>query len=125
MQYYDRITIADKTMLRELVKEAMDKGGDTQRYRMSDLMEEMELRWEYQNPGKDSLEQDIGARVQMELYRLVEAPEKPTPLLDQLTDLKMLRRRESNDPDTMKEFIKTYGPNAGLEAGAETDPAEA
>lgn len=47
------------------------------------------------------------------------------PLLDQLTDLKMIRQRDSDDPHTMKEFIKTYGPNAGLEAGAETDPAEA
>ena len=34
-------------------------------------------------------------------------------------------QRDSDDPHTMKEFIKTYGPNAGLEAGAETDPAEA
>ncbi len=47
------------------------------------------------------------------------------PLLDQLTDLKMIRQRDSDDPHTMKEFIKTYGPNAGLEAGAETRPAEA
>ncbi|MCI6198967.1 MAG: hypothetical protein SOW06_08055 [Succinivibrionaceae bacterium] len=119
------INIADKKMLREMVQGSMEKGGLDQSEIMSDLSEEMELRWEYQHPGQDSLEQDIRIKAEKELYSLVMSPEKPTPLLDQLTDLKMLRRRESNDPDTMKEFIKTYGPNAGLEAGAETDPAEA
>ena len=92
---------------------------------MSDLSEEMELRWEYQHPGQDSWEQDIRIKAEKELYSLVRSPEKPPPLLDQLTDLKMMRQRITHDPETLKEFMETYGPNAGLEAGAETDPAEA
>ena len=49
------------------------------------------------------------------MYSLVMSPEKPTPLLDQLTDLKLIRQSLKNLPqEALQDFQKTYGPNAGL-----------
>ncbi len=118
------INIADKKMLREMVQEAINLRGDSQRYMMSDLTEEMELRYE-RLTGRQTEDLQIRIQAEKELYSLVESPKTPTPLLDQLTDLTMLRQRITHNPHALEEFIKTYGPNAGLEAGAETDPAEA
>lgn len=114
MQYYNRIMIADKKMLRDLVQEAISLRGDSQRYMMSDLTEEMELRYE-RLTGRQTEDLKIRIQAEKELYSLVESPKTPTPLLDELCDLKLIRSSVARlQPQIMEAFIKTYGPNAGL-----------
>lgn len=115
MQYYDRINIADKAMFRELVTEAMTKSELASADMMSDLTEELVLRYEQKHPDQDAVTQHIRARSKKELYSLSESPEKPTPILDELCDLKLIRQGLVGlQPQVMEEFIQTYGPNAGL-----------
>ena len=108
------INIANKKMLREMVREAMEKGGLDQTVIMSDLREELKLRWEYMNPDQKQ-NFNLARQATLEMYSLVMSPEKPTPLLDQLTDLKLIRQSLKNLPqEALQDFQKTYGPNAGL-----------
>jgi hypothetical protein len=126
MNFYDMINIADKEMFRKILKEADSLDGDSYRYMVADITEELELRWEGLHPGQDSLEEDIGAKAQKELYSLVRDPEKPTPILDEVCDLCYIRSSLSGLPASlMDEFIRAYGPDAGLEPAEPRSEPEA
>lgn len=72
------INLADRKMLREMVQEAINPGGDAQRYMMADLTEEMELRYEYLT-GHQTEDLKIRIQSKKELYSLVRAPTTPPP----------------------------------------------
>ena len=126
MNFYDTINIADKEMFRKIMREEDSLDGDSYRYAVADIMEEIELRWEGLHPGQDSLEEDIGAKAQKELYSLIRDPGKPTPILDEVCDLCCIRCSLSGLPASlMDEFIRAYGPDAGLEPAESRSRPEA
>ena len=126
MNFYDTINIADKEMFRKIMREEDSLDGDSYRYAVADIMEEIELRWEGLHPGQDSLEEDIGAKAQKELYSLIRDPGKPTPILDEVCDLCYIRSSLSGLPASlMDEFIRAYGPDAGLEPAESRSRPEA
>ena len=90
------------------------EGGLDQTVIMSNLREELKLRWEYINPNQKQ-NFNLARQATLEMYSLVMSPEKPTPLLDQLTDLKLIGESLKILPqEALQDFQKTYGPNAGL-----------
>lgn len=82
---------------------------------VNDITDELNSRCRYlKDLPHDSLSDDIHVSrgICFELMDLTDG--KPTPLIDRLCDLRLIRKRLSDRKEDLDEFIEIYGPDAGL-----------
>lgn len=114
--------LADKKKFREmLLKYPEDKIASDPHIRFlaedieRDIKDELNSRCRYlKDLPHDSLSDDIhlSRGVCFELLDLTAG--KPTPLIDRLCALRLIRKRLSDSKEDLDEFIEIYGPDAGL-----------
>jgi len=113
---------ADKNKFREmLLKYPEDKIASDPHIRFlaedieRDIKDELNARCRFlEDLPHDSMSDDIHVSrgICFELMDLTDG--KPTPLIDRLCDLKLIRKSLSDYKPYLDTFIKIYGPDAGL-----------